>query len=487
MTIDKLTILHISDLHRSPNNKISNTSLLSSLFRDIDNCLKNEISKPDLIIVSGDIVQGSNDFDTASTTISEQYKEALDFLINLSNEFFSGDRNRIIIVPGNHDICWNESKLSMEKIDESLILNQNGELESYYLKEISKANSNIKWSWKERSFYKITNIDLYNERFKYFSDFYTLFYESKRDYKLDPEYQYEIFDFPNWGISIIGFNSCYNNDHLNRAGYINPHCISNVSLRLRKLKSENRLILAAWHHNTSGGPFSSDYMDNSLIQNFIADEIKIGFHGHQHKSEVIRVENNIIENKSMLILSAGSICAGPDELPAGHRQQYNILEINRKTNTSIELKVHSREKSLESNYENPIWHKSLFDSSCDFFHTELFHEKPKNIDMQELQEAERQIQNKNYDKAMNILLKLNKTDAFVRTLLLKCYIELDKNLEIIQDFIDPVNTSEAVVLINACLEENNKEFINLVYNVRYIQESDDPTIKQLKKKLEVKL
>ena len=76
-----------------------------------------------------------------------------------------------------------------------------------------------------------------------------------------------------------------------------------AALRLRELNEKGRFILATWHHNTKGKPYDQDYMDGTFIQNLIADNVRIGLHGHQHKLEIIREENNIIDNKVMHIES----------------------------------------------------------------------------------------------------------------------------------------------------------------------------------------
>ena len=116
----KLTILHISDLHRDPSNPISNSSLLDSLERDRDRdryrTENPSISEPDLIIVSGDVIYGipenSKDPDRELT---QQYEQAEDFLIKLAKSFVNGNRERVIIVPGNHDVSLFHTMASMKK------------------------------------------------------------------------------------------------------------------------------------------------------------------------------------------------------------------------------------------------------------------------------------------------------------------------------------------------------------------------------------
>ena len=444
MKTDKLTIAHISDLHRSNDNPISNEALLTSLMRDMDTYTAEGISKPDILIVSGDIVQGSNDYEKAATLLAKQYNEALEFLNSLAEALFDGDKSKIILVPGNHDMSWTESKNSMEIIAEKEVMDQNGALIKNIFKKAIEIDSNIKWSWSDRSFYRITNREIYENRFSYFCDFYQQFYDGEKSYSIDPDEQFEIFDFQDFGVSIVGFNSCFHNDHLNRAGSINPSCIAKVGSVIRNLNKEGRLVLAAWHHNTKGGPYDQDYMDNSCIQNFIADNIKIGFHGHQHRLEVLRAENNIIDNKIMLILSAGSLCAGPKELPTGYNQQYNLLELSRTDHEIIQVKVYSRVKTLLSAFENPIWEKGQFNSAVSEFTTNIYHTKPT---IASLGRIEKLIGNKEYESAQDILVQHDLNDSFVRILLLECYNQLDNFMGIIEYFSKPQNEAEAI----ACL------------------------------------
>lgn len=57
----RLSVLHISDLHRDPENPIRNDVLVDSLENDRRHYTAEEtpaVRSPDLIIVSGDIIHG---------------------------------------------------------------------------------------------------------------------------------------------------------------------------------------------------------------------------------------------------------------------------------------------------------------------------------------------------------------------------------------------------------------------------------------------
>ena len=121
MTFQKISIAHISDLHRSQDNLVKNKALWASLMNDMDSYVEAGIKKPDILVVSGDIVQGAN----IDENFKAQYEEALEFLVHLAEHLFEGDRSKIIIVPGNHDVNWSISKTSMAKVSEDRFLDEN--------------------------------------------------------------------------------------------------------------------------------------------------------------------------------------------------------------------------------------------------------------------------------------------------------------------------------------------------------------------------
>src|SRR3569833_2242982 len=95
------TILHISDLHRSPDDPISNDELISALVGDRERYTSEtpKIAPPNLIVVSGDLIQGvplgTPDY---LERLKEQYETAFRFLDELTQRFVQGDRSRLILV-----------------------------------------------------------------------------------------------------------------------------------------------------------------------------------------------------------------------------------------------------------------------------------------------------------------------------------------------------------------------------------------------------
>lgn len=463
---NKISILHISDLHRSKGCEISNIALLSSLLKDKDRYSVSEnpkIQSPDIIIVSGDVIRGSIRTTGSDAEVQNQYEEASAFLDELTNHFLDGNKNRIIIIPGNHDIDWKYSKESMEKMDISQVFDETSGLKWEILKEALNQNSITRWSWKDLSFYKIIDIHKYNKRLEAFVNFYHSFYEGKRRYSIDPKEQYDIFDFPEFNLSIVAFNSCCNNDHLRLVGDIHPECIANVNMKLRELHKKGRLILSTWHHNTKGLPHDSNYMDNSRLKNFIESGISIGFHGHQHKTELIHEYSDVIEQKKIIVFSAGTLCGGPNELPVGNNRQYNLIEIEDKNESPfLEVTLHVREKTDSSPFDNPIWTAGRIDSK-NVSHYTLEIEKPIVSDTSTtLIEIEKLMIDRNYKAAKSVLLTLNEKDVFVRKFLAEYVLQTEDFELALKVFSDPQTDEESIIALNAAIQLGDKSQMKMI-------------------------
>ena len=191
-----LSVLHISDLHRDPNNPISNDVLLDSLDRDRDRYTSTETPRfksPELIIVSGDIVQGvKHGTPNAIDTLKRQYDEALDFLTNLTDRFLHGNKHRIIVVPGNHDVSDYVFRQSLEPV---LLPDEPTARQELYAR-LFKPDSLLRWSWHDLTLYQITDRTVYDARCKAFCEFYNDFFAGLRSYSIDPDKQLDVIDLP---------------------------------------------------------------------------------------------------------------------------------------------------------------------------------------------------------------------------------------------------------------------------------------------------
>ncbi len=188
-----ISILHISDLHCDSVNSTRNRVLLDSLERDRDRYTSQEsphIKSPDLIIVSGDIIQGvKHETLCAEANLRKQYDVALSFLNSLTDRFADGNKQLIVIIPGNHDVSDYHFRQSLEPIDIS------SSAKRELVTQLFTPESRLRWSWSDFALYDIVNSEMYEQRFAAFSDFYNKFYNGVRSFPTDPAKQFDIFDF----------------------------------------------------------------------------------------------------------------------------------------------------------------------------------------------------------------------------------------------------------------------------------------------------
>lgn len=473
-----ISILHISDLHKAVNDNYQN--LMVSLKYDCEKYTQHEnIKKPDIVVVSGDIIKGGSD-----NEIAQQYSESTAFLTDVVNYFLDGNKERIIIIPGNHDIDWNVSKSSMRKIELDL---DRESIVKYYLSGSSK----YRWSWNELCFYQISDKQMYNNRFGHFIEFYNSFYDGDRNFSTNTDEQYQIYDYPEFNISFIAFNSCYENDHLNYAGKINPTCITKASGNLRILHEKGRLLIAVWHHNTSGQPFENNYLDRRILGAMIDQNIMIGLHGHQHVCGIVNEFKSVFDEKKIVILSSGTLYGYKESLPHGSSRQYNIIEIKNteeEQRRQYKITVHSREDVDNDLFEIPQWNKGRIDKTHNSSWSTMI-DQPMVHDIRIslskiMEEAER---TGDFNSAVKELKYLNLKDLSVRKVLVDYLDKIQDNGLTCELLMEPQNNEESIILMNSASEIGDTTLIEKVLKIPIIKDSEDASIKKIRQYLNFQL
>ena len=480
----KLSVLHISDLHRDPANPISNQVLLDSLKRDRDRYTSSEngvrVRSPDLMVVTGDIVQGLRyDASGAKTTLQKQYDEALDFLNSLTEEFVAGDKRRVILVPGNHDVSDYCFRQSLEEVDIA------AGVKKELVEHLFEQNSQLRWSWRKFALYKIVDANMYANRFEPFSDFYSKFYDGQRCYSTEPAKQFDTFNLKDWGVTVVGFSSCYNNDPLNKQGSIYPDCIAAVRNQLRDFSHEGHLRIAVWHHNIEGPPLKVDYMDPSIAQNLIDGGFSLGFHGHQHKPQFLDTRFQFGSNRRITVISAGTLC-GSAAFRFG--RAYNLIELD----TGLRIgRLHVREMQNE-NLQLPIWGPRPL-PFCPIGAMNFSFDPPPepmvgaDRNTTALRNAQQLYHGGDYREAVQILTPLTVSEKLARPFLLKCLLHLDDTQGIVTAFDPPEGAAEAIALMDSLWDQNKRRRLGEVLELPEVSGSSDPSIIEMRRKYSARL
>ena len=278
------------------------------------------IPQPDLIIASGDLIQGvSSDSADPDAQIQAQYEEANEFLLRLAAEVVDSDISRVVVVPGNHDVNWDRARRAMRPLDTCPPRINNDAFE---------ANSGVRWNWRDQKAYEIFDENLYSSRLQAFRDFQERFYAGLHENPLcrDNNTDLVYFDYPQLGLVVIGFASWHGNDCFCTVGEINSASLASSQRMLAR--SQAPTAVAVWHHGVAGGPRSIDYMDERIIHKLIDLGFTVGFHGHHHYPAAAPFEIRLPNRTAMAIVSAGSLAVGDRELPMGENRQFNIVAID---------------------------------------------------------------------------------------------------------------------------------------------------------------
>jgi predicted MPP superfamily phosphohydrolase len=478
-----LSILHISDLHRDPANPIRNDVLLDSLENDLRRYSTDEIPAvraPDLIVVSGDIVHGiKRDAVDPEGELRAQYEEALTFLNRLSDGIVGGDRSRVIVVPGNHDVSAYHFERSLQRVD--ILPDRKKEL----VTQLFSRDSPLRWSWSDFELYEIVSKDTYERRLAAFAEFYTDFYDGARTYDLDPSRQLDIFDFPRFGLAIAGFSSCYNNDLLNKQGAIHPACIAEAGTRFRDPALQDRLRIAVWHHNAEGPPAQSDYMDPDLVQNLIDRGFSLGFHGHQHRPQFLDTRFRHGVQRGITVISAGTLCGGPS---VRFGRSYNVVEFDTEKRIG---RLHVREMQNDR-LDLPIWGRRALPPNTSAYYDFDYDPPPEpfarsNGNTAALVEAQAAYEQGDYKGAINLLVRVAATDNLARPLLLDCYVKLHDMNALIATFDPPAGVAEAIYVMDALWSERRLERLGALLKEPLIAQSVDASVVEMRKKYAARL
>ena len=477
-----LCVLHISDLHRDPHNPIGNRALFDSLENDHRHYTTEQtpaIRSPDIVIVSGDIIHGvKHDASDAIDQLKAQYGEALTFLDELTKTFVEGDRERVIIVPGNHDVSSHHFFASLEAI--KIAPSRSRKL----VEQLFSRDSLLRWEWSEFQLYEIAHRSLYDQRLASFAEFYETFYEGRRKYSLDPANQFDIFDFPAFGLTITGFSSCHNNDIFNKQGDIHPDCITQAGQILRTPAYEDRLRVAVWHHNTEGEPMQSDYMDPDIVQNLIDRGFSLAFHGHQHRPQFLDTRFRHGIDRRMTVISAGTLCGGPAyRFP----RAYNVIEFD---TTQRKGRLHLRTMQNDRP-QLPIWGPGTLPPNTES-HIDFDYDAPPepafhgNRETEVIVAAEELYERGQFGDAVDLLLPIAGSDDLARRLLFASLEQLSDKKAIIANFYPPQSPAEAIALIDALWEEDRAELVKLL-ETPYVANTDDPSLIEIRDKYAMRL
>ncbi len=306
-TDKQIRILHLSDIHLGTSDQANN--YFSQLYTDLKQNLK--VKQLNYLVLSGDI---------ANYSTVEEYDAAFELVDKLVNRY-GLNPDRVITVPGNHDLNWDLSKKSYDFV---------------YKNEIPKSLPEGQYIHAGEAGALIRDEERYQQRFKHFSDrFYKKVYS--KPYPLEYDQQAILHPCPNDKILFLALNSCWELDHhyKDRAS-IKSEAISHAIDQILTGNYDDWLKIAVWHHPVT----SAESMKNvAFLEQLAVNGFQVAMHGHIHqaKNEYFKYDTD----RGLNIIGAGTFGAPAKEQVTGIPLQYNLLVLNPDNG---ELTVETRKK-----------------------------------------------------------------------------------------------------------------------------------------------
>ena len=313
-----IRILHLSDLHIGAGD--DPLHLLQPLVADLQDRSEGlGVDRLDYLVISGDIT---------NRAAPREFEKAREFVSGLIKQF-GLTAERCILVPGNHDLNWNEDVYTWQK------------------KRLVDSGGLVPGRYRESGDgYLLRDEAKYPERFKNYSE---QFYHplTQKPYPLAPEEQCIPFLFSDSRLQFLAMNSAWEIDeYFRERSSISDKALSRGLAKANEdiLKARERgeltadakvLRLAVWHHPITG---NEKIQHDAFVGRLLQADVRVCLHGHVHEDRADLV-NYLHPERRLHVMGAGSFGAPTHERPESVPRLFNLLEVQPDLQR---LRVHTR-------------------------------------------------------------------------------------------------------------------------------------------------
>ena len=280
-----ITWLHLSDLHFRTDERQAESSMLPALLNDLEQRASLDGLRPDFIAVSGDIAFSGR---TDEYVLAGRFFDDLLSVSRLAKE-------RLFIVPGNHDVNREAVSRTAAMIAASLDSPQ-------AIEEILRSDQDRR---------------LIFLKFDHYASFVNGYFEGRLFFS-DKDYFYvRHLDLANHRVALLGLNSAWSSASDSDFGHL---LLGERQVREALERSHQAdLRIAVLHHPL-------DWLlepDRSWSQRLLVDECHFVLHGHSHRGGSVRTR--MAGSRGMVIT------AGACHETRRYRNRYNIVRLDLET------------------------------------------------------------------------------------------------------------------------------------------------------------
>lgn len=304
---EPIRVLHLSDLHLRGDRSVN--ELLQPLDADLRTNLR--VTRLDYLVVSGDLTDKHT---------PQGFEYAEQFLQQVLSRF-GLNANRLILVPGNHDVDLQTNPYRME-LDEQKALK---------LPERQRVKQGELWL--------VRDDEQYPKRFALFRGTYQRL--TKEEYPEALAQQGLIIPYPEDRIEFLTLNTAWEMDRWHKESIsINEQALAGALLSKKRV-AEAKLRIVVWHHAVAG---NRKIVNDRTLEKLTQAGYRLCLHGdvHEERNDLM---NHLDTQRSLHVVGVGAYSAADGGLPPGTPRIYNLLEISRDFQ---QIRVRSRaQRSLE--------------------------------------------------------------------------------------------------------------------------------------------
>ena len=303
-TPSRWTLLHLSDLHFSAAEQAGrwHSALAEDLRREL------RVERLDALVLSGDIVDRGS---------AVGYAAAERFIAAVCEDLHVA-RDRVVLVPGNHDIDRRASEPAVRPVD-------------------TRPHDFTVGGQR----YAIVDPTAYAQRLAGFAQFFTR--ALGRPYALDPGEQASLWIWDDLEVVVLGLSSVGEIDGLRPGNAtIDDTALSRALASLRG-EHDDFLKIAVFHHPLDS-PTEDRLRDAGFLERLAVAGFSLVLHGHVHQADnrLFRYDRTA-KGRRIEVVGAGTFGARSDELPTACPWQYNLLRF-----TGDHVRVETRRRDADN-------------------------------------------------------------------------------------------------------------------------------------------
>ncbi len=273
--------LHLSDIHFHPKTEWRYSYIRNNLISFLDNMFEeNKLINPDIVFCTGDIAFG----ETNDARLSDQYCQASQFFDDLLSvcgvQGIPLSKNRLYIVPGNHDV----NRIQVNKFAQ--------ETWKVYAKKSNEYGPAINQSVNDKSKEYKDAVERLNDYRAFVKDYLPHQYNDEAH-----DFYAKKIDINGLKIGIAGFNSAWTcgGDEDDRTIWLGAELQFNYAINLL---NDCDINIGLIHHPIDW----LNVYERNIATRRISTEYDFWLHGHSHNAWVEPLQSHVI-------ISAGAVCS----------------------------------------------------------------------------------------------------------------------------------------------------------------------------------